>query len=258
MLESDNGNHLAHIIVVDQELFDSYPLDGIDSTAPVSYINRVENVRVTLVESLSELVKVLGDHFLIRGNSEVSGLLGDTTIIGLYGFFDFFLREGTKLIEMNPNVDTDEYESGEVIGGAFMETEQYSAKTINYICNLMYNLRFYKKYGIYLADCDEIIKNKTSGNIPAIWDRRLPNLQPNSSNAVDHTFSGDNIEETKDRRDDIGMDASDKRIASNSNTLDLCNLNEKHANDAENSVRTAPSQLDVPLGLILSKWMKLI
>lgn len=257
MFESDNGNHLAHIIVIDQELFDSHPLDGIDSTAPVSYINRVENVRVTLVESLSELVKVLGDHFLIRGNSEVSDLLEDTTIIGLYGFFDFFLREGTKLMEIYLNVDADN-ESGDVTGGAFMETEQYSAKTINYICNLMYNLRFYKKYGIYLADCDETIKDKTSRNIPAIWDRRLPNLQPNSSHAGGHTYSGDNTEETKDRREDIGVDGREKRTASNSNTLDLYHLNEKHANDADNSVRTAPSQSDVPLGLILSKWMKLI
>mmetsp|Transcript_2768 Transcript_2768/g.2699 ORF Transcript_2768/g.2699 Transcript_2768/m.2699 type:complete len:278 (-) Transcript_2768:831-1664(-) len=246
----------ANIIIADLKLYENYYLDQPELSTSVNYINKVGNVNVTLVESLSELITVLGEHFLAKEKSEQPDLppIGtDTKIIGLFGIFDHFITEGNKLMTRKwQENDENDYQTEEGLNGAFMDLKDYSAKTVNFICNLMYNLKFYRKYQIYLNEPYEgAEKNNNEGMYsPIIWNRQLPNLQPvgkvNPQREVIH--SNENPIEEQNARS-IVLDETEM------GTL----LPDNCANSKPSELDDRSKQLElVPLGLILSKWARII
>ena len=262
----EHGCGKANIIIADLELYEKYYIDDPEPTATVNYINRVANVNVTLVESISELITVLGEHFLVKGDGEHLDLPPidmDTKVIGLYGIFEYFIKKGNQLMSqrLQQNEENDQMMEGQC--DSFMELKDYSAKTINLICNLMYNLKFYRKYEIYLNEPSEDIEetNDEMQYVPMIWNKQVPNLQPEEDKTKDNAQNDSNFLQGVDRNDEDvviqGHNASSTDLDEAS--FDVPIPDNHNINEPSESFDNGPKRVDlVPLGLILSKWAKII
>lgn len=246
----------ANIIIADLKLYENYYIDQPELTTSVNYINRVGNVNVTLVESLSELITVLGEHFLAKERPEHPELppIGtDTKIIGLFGIFDHFITEGNQLMTKKWQVnDEKEFQTEEGLSDPFMDLKDYSAKTVNFICNLMYNLKFYRKYEIYLNEPYEGAEeaNNKGTYSPITWNRQLPNLQPTGEvNIQREVIHPEEIPIEEQNEGSIVFDETEMGTP----------FPDNHTNTESSEFDTRLKQVDlVPLGLILSKWARII
>ncbi|CUM56661.1 unnamed protein product [Debaryomyces tyrocola] len=262
----DHGCGKANIIIADLKLYENYYIDGPEPTATVNYINSVGNINVTLVESISELITVLGEHFLVKGGTEHPDLPPidkDTKIIGLYGIFEHFMKKGDQLMarKLQGNEENDQMTEG--LSDAFMDLKDYSAKTVNFICSLMYNLKFYRKYEIYLNEPFEEIEetNNKRPYMPMIWNKQVPNLQPEEDKTCDVAQTDNTFQQEVNRNDEVPVILGPNK---RSTELDEANFDvpipdSHNIGEPNESTDTGSKQVDlVPLGLILSKWAQII
>ncbi|CAH2353692.1 hypothetical protein CLIB1423_12S00826 [[Candida] railenensis] len=157
---SSNGVE-SSIIIMDPALYNSsFELEP--KFATVKNTHQMEHVNVILIEKLSELTDLLEQT--IRGKS---GPLFSSSIVGIFDIFSGFLSFGTA-------IET----------SYFLDYKDYSAKTLNYICNLLYNVSYYRGVNIYISDRgNELITLDEPTLIsrhPLIWNSKLPSTNTTS------------------------------------------------------------------------------
>lgn len=256
----------ANIIIAHLKLYENYYVDGPEPTATVSYINSIGNINVTLVESISELITVLGEHFLVKGGTDhldLPPIDKDTKIIGVYGIFEHFMKKGNQLMAQKLQVNEEKYQATEKLGDAFMDLKDYSAKTINFICSLMYNLKFYRKYEIYLNEPFEEIEgiNDKREYIPMIWNKQVPNLQPELDKTSDIAQTNSTFQPEVTRYDEnpLILELNKRLVESDEADFDVTIPDCHNIGEPDESTYIDSEQVDlIPLGLILSKWAQII
>ena len=262
----EHGCGKANIIIADPKLYENYYIDGPEPTTTVNYINSVGNINVTLIESISELITVLGEHFLVKGGAEHRDLPTidkDTKIIGVYGIFEYFIKKGNQIMAQKLQANEENDRTMEGLNDAFMDLKDYSAKTVNFICSLMYNLKFYRKYEIYLNEpFDEIEEtNNKRPYVPIIWNKQVPNLQPKEDKTCDVAQTDSNIQQEMSRNDKgpVILGPNERSVALDEANFEVPIPGSHNVGEPNEFTDTGSKQVDlVPLGLILSKWAKII
>lgn len=262
----EHGCGKANIIVADLKLYENYYIDRPEATNTVNYINSVGNINVTLVESISELITILGEHFLVKGgaeNPDFPPIDKDTRIIGLYGIFEHFIKNGNQLMAQKLQVNEESDRTAEGPSDAFMDLKDYSAKTVNFISSLMYNLKFYRKYEIYLNEPSDEMEGTNSRRpyTPIIWNKQIPNLQPKEDSMCDIVRMDNNFQQEVSRNDEhlVVLGANERSVMLDEASYDVPIPDGQNIVERNKSTDNGPKQVDlVPLGLILSKWVKII
>lgn len=245
----------ANIIVADPDIYDNYYLDGAPTGFTVSHVNNLDRINVTLVESLSELLSILVEHFRRASSGEITNLPQidqNTRVIGLYGVFEYFLKRGNELIAESIGKESGDLYGKMVLSNReFMERRDFSAKTINYICYIMHNLAYYRKYEIYLNDPHKESTELHAQYRSAIWNKSLPNLQP-----AQHTTTEDQRQE-RDTTDN-GVQENRRILLSDDLNADANRTSKINCIKSDDIPEENKVPIDmVPLGLVLSKWIKL-
>lgn len=146
----------SSIIIMDPVLYNS-TFELVPKFATVENLHQMEHVNVILIEKISELTDLLEQT--IRGNL---GPLLNSSVVGIFDFFLEFLNFGTTIQT-----------------SYFLDYKDYSAKTLNYICNLLYNVSYYRGVNIYISDTgNELTRLEEPTKVskhPSIWNRMLPN-----------------------------------------------------------------------------------
>lgn len=158
-LVESNSSSSSTIFVADPSLFTLEILDRPPSSKQsVAFINKFERTNVVLVESLSELIDILkrssygGDTDVIRHHDSA---------IGFYGIFLYLLQMGCGV-------------SDDV---SFMDMEDFSAQSVNYIMHFLYNLAYYRKIEVRICETKKGPRfHENTNSYPPFWYNVLPNI----------------------------------------------------------------------------------
>lgn len=223
----DDTIKVAYLIIADPNLINAR-LEY--KNASIGKINRTCEIRVILIENINELKLLISSKFSGLNLSKYAPKSLSSKVVGIYGVFDYFMKQGDLALE--EGVQLDVFENSTV--DRFLKAEEYSGKTVNYICYLLHRLTNIN-YEVFLSEPDVMATGKY---IPSLWNKRIPNLWTMNPDQYCKKFEK----------------ISDQFISNNKIKKSVRGTEEKEGLAKEK--KESKGNL-VPLGLILSKWVSL-
>lgn len=168
-----DGNGL--VVISDLSLYEDFVYKSQDSNLTVTQYNNISRIDILLINSIYELEDFLIE-MLQKGLQANQQLYHNSPVIGIYGFFSHYLNEGTGIYNNLTDLKgiSNDKISEIYSKPSFLTIEDFSAKKINFICNLMYNVAVHSNSTIVMTD--PIPKKDVPYFVTSPWEASIPNL----------------------------------------------------------------------------------
>lgn len=213
------------VVISDSSLYDNFLSKSQESNLTVTQHNNISRVDLLLIDSIYELEDVL-IQMLQKEPQANQQFYHISSVIGIYGFLSHYLNEGMKIYSFVVNLKVISSEISETITSSFLNMEDFSAKKINFICNLIYNVTIYSGSAILMTD-PATMKDVPYSVAPPL-EASIPNLS-----LLDYLDYKNTQDEKATCSPSIFLSTTDRRYV---------------------EIAASRKISEVPISLILSKW----